>query len=287
MLPFELVEPETLDEAFQYLGSDDPAIRPIGGGTALMLMMKAQFFEPVRLVSLRHLQEPFHGIALEGDVMRIGAMTNFAQLEHSAEIARHFPVVVRAMRDLANVRVRNVATVGGNLAHGDPHLDLPPIWMSQDAEVLILSARGQRTCSVKDLLKGYYETDLASGELIAELRVPLRPDWRSVYAKVTTRSLHDWPALGLAIALKLNGQQIEDARVVLSGALDKATRLVVAEGVLRGQQLNEQLIAQAGDAAVTEAALESDSRGSADYKSHLLRVHLGRAINHLAYNYHD
>src|SRR5690606_6322461 len=146
-------------------------------------------------------------------------MTSFAELEHSAEVARRLPCVVRAMPALANVRVRNVATVGGNLAHADPHLDLPPIWMALDAEALGLSSGGQRTSSVGDLLQGYYETDLACGELIAELRVPLRPSWRTTYVKVTTRALHDWPALGLALSLDMQDGRIRDVRVVLSGAL--------------------------------------------------------------------
>jgi len=287
MIPFELVEPRSLEEAFLQLDQGDPAIRPIGGGTALMLMMKAQFFQPVRLVSLRWLGGSFRALSVEGDVFRIGAMTTFSELAQSADVARRLPAVVRAMPALANVRVRNVATVGGNLAHADPHLDLPPIWMALDAEVLIMGSKGHRTCRVADLFTGYYETVLADGELIAELRVPLRPSWRTTYVKVTTRALHDWPALGLALSLNLQGGKIGDARLVLSGALEKATRLTETEAVLEGSAVDEALLRLAGDAATAEAALESDNRGSADYKSHLLRVHLARAICFLTSNYHD
>lgn len=281
MTPFELVEPRSVEEALSLLGDGDPAIRPIGGGTALMLMMKAQFFQPVRLVSLRWLGEPFRGLKVVGDSIRIGAMTTFSELEHSDEAARQLPAIVRAMPALANVRVRNVATIGGNLAHADPHLDLPPIWMALDAEVLILGPGGQRTCPVADLLAGYYENTLSDGELIAELRAPIRPAWKSTYVKVTTRALHDWPALGLALSLDMQDNQIRDVRLVLSGALDKATRLVVTEGVLRGGVVDEALLRLAGDAATAEASVDSDNRGSADYKSHLLRVHLARAIRSL------
>lgn len=286
MTPFELVEPRTLEEALSLLDQGDPGIRPVGGGTALMLMMKAQFFQPVRLVSLRWLDAPFRGVSLEGGVVRVGAMTTFAELEHSAAMAQRLPAIVRAMPALANVRVRNVATVGGNLAHADPHLDLPPIWMALDAEVLIVSARGEHTSAVADLFTGYYETTLADGELIAELRAPLRPEWRTTYVKVTTRSLHDWPALGLAISLHLQGRQVRDARVVLSGALDKATRLPRTEAVLRGAVIDEDLLRAAGEVATAEADIGSDNRGSADYKSHLLRVHLARAIRSLQASSH-
>jgi len=284
MIAFDLVEPRSLEEAFSLLDHDDPAIRPIGGGTALMLMMKAQLFQPVRLVSLRRLGAPISGFGFESGAgsFRVGAMTTFSELEHSAEAKQHLPAIVQAMTALANVRVRNVATVGGNLAHADPHLDLPPLWMALGAEVLIVGPRGQRRIPVDDIFAGYYETTLATGELIAELRVPVRPGWRSTYVKVTTRAVHDWPALGLALSIDLDGARIRDLRLVLSAALDRPTRLFAAEEVLRGAAIDDEALRRAGDAAAKEADIGSDDRGSADYKSHLLRVHLARAIRSLA-----
>lgn len=280
MASFELVEPQTLEDALTYLDHDDPAIRPMGGGTALMLMMKAQLFKPVRLVSLRKLGRQFDGIELaaDGKSFRIGAMTTFSQLEHSPEIASHLPVVTQTMKTLANVRVRNVATVGGNLAHGDPHLDMPPVWTCLDTKVLILSKAGERIIPVADLFAGYYETTLGQDDLIAELHVPVKPDWKSFYAKVTTRAEHDWPALGIAVSLQCEGRKVKDLRLVLSAAIDKPTRLLAAEEVLRGATVDAATLARAGEAAVSEVDIESDNRGSAAYKKHLLRVHLGRAI---------
>ena len=158
MASFELAEPRSVDEALGLLDHNDPAIRPIGGGTALMLMIKSQLFKPLRLVSLRHLDHPFTGLALDasGTSFRIGSMATFAELEHSAAIKKYFPVIAEAMRTLANVRVRNVATVGGNLAHGDPHLDLPPIWMALDADALILSRDATRRVPIGEIFRGYY-----------------------------------------------------------------------------------------------------------------------------------
>jgi aerobic carbon-monoxide dehydrogenase medium subunit len=284
MAMFDLAEPRTLDETFYLLNHGDPAIRPIGGGTALMLMMKAQIFKPIRLVSLRHLGAPFAGFSLSADgaSLRVGAMTTFAELEHSPTVKMHFPVVIKAMQTLANVRVRNVATVGGNLAHGDPHLDLPPVWMALAAEAQIVSKDAERTVPVEDIFAGYYETTIADGELIAELRVPIRPTWRSTYVKVTTRAIHDWPALGIAVSAEFDGAHVNDLRIVLSAALDKPTRLVAAEQALRGQMVDHASLARAGDAAVAEVDIETDSRGSAAYKNHLLRVHLARAIQSIA-----
>ena len=278
MASFELVEPQTLEETFAALDSDDPAVRPYSGGTALMLMMKAQIFKPVRLVSLRGLGAPFHGLSSDGKEFRIGAMTTFSQLEKSPEIKSQLPIVYNAMEALANVRVRNVATVGGNLAHADPHLDLPPIWTALDAVVHIVGRGGARTIPVEKLFAGYYETTLAQGEIISEIRVPVRPDWKAHYAKVTTRAQHDWPALGIAVAASVKNGTIADARVVVSAGLDRPTRLTATEAVLRGATWSDRIKKAAGEAAVSETQLATDNRGTAAYKRHLLQVHVGRAI---------
>lgn len=284
MASFELASPTTLEEAIGLLDDTDPSVRPMGGGTALMLMMKSQIFEPVRLVSLRKIAMPLRGSAVDADSghFRLGAMTTFSELEHSESIKHHFPAVVEAMRDLANVRVRNVATIGGNLAHGDPHLDLPPIWTALDAEIVVVSRAGTRRMPVEDIFVGYYETSIADGEIITELHVPIKPTWRTTYAKVTTRALHDWPALGIAVSLEMKDARVADVRIVLSAAIDKPTRLRGAEEVLRGEKISQAVLDRAGDVAVSEADIHGDSRGSTAYKNHLLRLHLARAIQKVA-----
>ena len=284
MANFELVEPHSVDEALGLLDYGDPAVRPIGGGTALMLMMRAQLFSPARLVSLRRLGPPFNALTLseDGKLLRVGAMTTFSDLEHAPAIKTHFPVVARTMKTLANVRVRNVATVGGNLAHADPHLDLPAVWVALGAEVLIVKRSGERWTDAENIFAGYYETTLDNGELIAELRVPYRPTWRSTYRKVTTRAEHDWPALGLAVSAEIEGRHVTDVRVVLSAAVDRPTRLRAVEEVLCGSEIDTASLRRAGQAASEEVEITSDSRGSAAYKRHLLRVHLARAFEDLA-----
>ncbi|WP_104018539.1 FAD binding domain-containing protein [Roseovarius nitratireducens] len=281
MADFTIEYPGTLAEALSFLDPDDPSVRPVGGGTALMLMMKSQMFHPTRLVCLSRLSEPMTGCREDGDHIRIGAMTTLSQVEHSALIAAEFPVIHNAMKNLANVRVRNVATIGGNLAHGDPHLDLPPIWAALGAEAIIHGPSGQRSVKVEDLFQGYYETDVADGELITEIRVPRLPGWRATYRKVTTRALHDWPAIGLTLAARFDGDRIADIRLVLSAAVDIPQRLRGAEEVLRGHRPDAMLLARAGDSAAAEAPMEHDSRGSVDYKVHLLKVHILRGMNEI------
>lgn len=284
MKSFDVVEPRSLEEAFSLLDHEDPTVRPFGGGTALMLMMKTGLYSPRLLVSLRHLGDRFTTFAYDDKrkAFRIGAMVRFAALEHSPEIGRLLPVVPAAMQTLANVRVRNVASVGGNLAHADPHLDLPPIWYALDATVTVVNRGGDRRVPISDLFAGYYETTLANDDLIAEIEVPVKPSWRSRYVKVTTRAAHDWPALGLAISAEMAGKRIGDVRLVLSAATDRPRRLSAAEDVLRNATISDDLLRRVGDAASDNIDIESDSRGSSDYKRHLLRVHLGRALQSIA-----
>ena len=207
MTPFELLEPASLKEAIALIDPDDPTVRPIAGGTALMLMMKAGVYRPRRLISLRRLNGGMSGITAEGGALVIGAMTPLAQLEHSPQVAQHAPVIPRIMTRLSNVRVRNVATVGGALAHGDPHMDLPPVAIALGGRVRIVGARGERELAVEDLLTGYYETALAPNELIASLTLPAQGKTRTAYMKVTAGAADDWPALGVAVALERRRRQ--------------------------------------------------------------------------------
>ena len=279
MIPFELVEPASIKEAIALIDPDDPTVRPIAGGTALMLMMKAGVFQPRRLVSLRSLDGGMSGItASPGGELTIGAMTPMSVVEHSPEVARHAPVIPRTMKRLSNVRVRNVATVGGALAHGDPHMDLPPVAMALGARVRIVGAEGERELSVEDLLTGYYETALAPNELIAALTIPAQGNSRAAYFKVTASSADDWPALGVAVSLNGDGAAIKSARIVVSAATPKATRLTAVEKLLAGSTIDDKLLKAAGDAAADEAEIISDVRGSAAYKRELLRVYIGRAV---------
>jgi carbon-monoxide dehydrogenase medium subunit len=241
-------------------------------------MMKAGVFRPAKLVSLRKIERKYTTIAAGADGLTIGAMTTLGTLERSAEVRKLAPLITRTCLTLSNVRVRNVATVGGAMAHGDPHMDLPPVLMALGASVIVAGLDGERTLAVEDLFSGYYETVLAKNELITSVKVPAQGKKRAAYMKVTTGSVDDWPALGVAVVLDGEGDTITSARIVASAATEKATRLTVAEAVLNGQRIDEALLQRAGDAAADEAELVADVRGSVPYKRELMRVYVGRAV---------
>jgi len=278
VIPFEMVEPTSLKEAVSLLDPEQPTIRAVAGGTALMLMMKAGVFQPTKLVCLHHIEPEHSRITVAGDTLRIGALATLSDVEHDANVAARFPVLKRAMRTLSNVRVRNVARVGGALAHGDPHMDLPPVLAALDARVAINGPNGNRELPVVALYAGYYETVLEKNELITAVTVPSLGGRKSAYTKVTSRSADDWPSLGVAVSFAFKDGAIRDPIVVVSAATEKVTRMASAEQALHGAVPDDAVLARAGDAAVAEASILADAHGSAAYKRELLRVYLRRTV---------
>jgi carbon-monoxide dehydrogenase medium subunit len=279
MTPFELLEPRSLKEAAGLLSDGAASVRPMAGGTAVMLMMKMGVLRPTRLVSLRAVEKRYSEIAAGPDGgLRIGAMATLSALERSPLVKSKAPVITRTLRTLSNVRVRNVATLGGHLAHADPHMDLPPVLIALGAMVTTVSARGGRTLSLEQLHAGYLETTLERGELIAEVSLPAQAQRRAAYLKCTTRSADDWPALGVAVALEMDGSTVKDARIVISAATDTPTRIAAAEAALRGTRADESALRRVADAAAASAAVNGDQHGSAAYKRELVRVCVERAV---------
>jgi aerobic carbon-monoxide dehydrogenase medium subunit len=285
MTPFELAEPATVKEAVALLDPDDASVRPIAGGTALMLMMKAGVFQPSKLVSLRNVKELMAINKTPDGGLRIGAMTPLAAIERSAAVRTHAPVITRTLRTLSNIRVRNVATIGGSLAHADPHMDLPPVLIALDAHVTVTGPEGERTIPVEKLFAGYFETVLGRKELITSVVIPAQRDGRAVYLKCTTRAVHDWPALGVAVSLNADGSTITSARIVISAATEKATRLKALERALTGTTVdlkNDKDVRLIRDIAEEETRSEaqciSDGQGSAAYKQQLVRIYVVRAL---------
>lgn len=250
MRPFELLEPRSVREAIAAL--QDEGARPMSGGTALMLMMKAGVLKPARLVSLRRLG--LEKIEASNSALIVGAMTTLRALEKSEAVRNGWPAIAKTLRTLSNVRVRNVATVGGALAHGDPHMDLPPLLAALGARVTIAGPKGERTLPVEDLYAGYLETTLQRGELITGVGIPALGKKRAAYLKCTTRSADDWPAVGVAVVLG------DEERIFVSAATDRPTRLA---------SVNE----------VDKLDIEGDLHGSAAYKKQLLKVYLKRAMD--------
>jgi len=284
MSPFEFAEPACLGEVLALLDPDDPGVRPISGGTALMLMMKSGLYRPRKLISLRLVAGDIDSIRLTADgVLEIGAMVRLSALEHSPEVRRAAPSIVETLRTHSNVRVRNVATIGGNLAHADPHMDLPPLLMTLGAQVLVSGPAGERTIAVEDLFVSYLETVLAGDELIVAVTLPPQRVRRAAYLKCTARASDDWPALGIASGLVNDDGIAREVRIAIGAATQTAMRLRGAEAIIEGHRLDHRLLAEAARAAAAEAPVVADQHGSAAYKRVLVEVYVRRALHKVCY----
>jgi carbon-monoxide dehydrogenase medium subunit len=277
----EYDEPATVEEAVQLLASDAGEARPLGGGTALMLLMKYGFLRPSRLVGLRRLVRDLGGVSQgeQDGELRLGALTSLRDLELAPVLGRSAPVLVEALHILANVRVRNAATLGGHLAHADPHQDLPPILLAMGARARVASPRGSRWIDLDQLVVGYYETALEPDELITELVLPVQADGvQGSYTKFTAVSAEDWPSLGIAVFLRQESRRLTDVRLALSAATERPLRLGAIEEMLEGEQPTEALFQAAADAAASAVEPLPDGASSVAYKREMIRVHVRRAL---------
>jgi carbon-monoxide dehydrogenase medium subunit len=244
--------------------------------------MKARLFQPARLVSLRRVNGALRGVREDGrGGLTIGAMTTLTELERSPQVASAVPVVSRALRTLSNVRIRNVATLGGHLAHADPHMDLPPILLTLGARARAVSRRGERSIALADFFVGYYQSSVARDELITEIDIPPQPPGvHTWYAKFAALSADDWPAVGVAVWYRTESDRITEARVAVSAATERPMRVTGAEAALLGAAPTPETFAAAADAAAQEIEPLADIRGSAAYKREMARVHTRRALSH-------
>lgn len=274
----EVFAPRVRAEALKTLSEHAGATKIIAGGTALMPMIKQRFYQPESLLSL-HLLKPEEEVKVAGDALEIDGLMTLRAMECSELVAKHAPCAVAALHRVSNIRVRNAATLGGNLAHADPHLDLPPILMAMDAEVVAESAKGQRTIALKDFFVGYYETKLEPDEMLRSVRIPLRGEpLNGVYKKFTALSEDDWPAVGVAVFARVAGGTVQDLRIAVSACVERPQRIDALEQQALGQKAGRDLAEELSREVEKLVEPLDDLRGSADYKRHIVATLTRRAV---------
>jgi carbon-monoxide dehydrogenase medium subunit len=283
MRRFELIEPTTLQEACVALANGGD-VKAIAGGTALLTLIKQGIFIPKALVNLQKISavdeisyDPEKGL-------RVGALANIFDIESAPLVRQHYPVLAQACHAVANIRIRNMASIGGNLAHGDYQSDPPTVLLALDAAVELISAAGTRQMKLDDFLLGSYETALEPGELIAALILPPTLALRGTYIKFTTGSSEERPCAGIAALAKFDGEVCRDLRLAVGAVSPRPIRIQKAEELARGAPLTAALIAQAGRLAREVVEPIDDLRGPADYKRHLVEVLVRRALTVVAQN---
>lgn len=280
MKNFTYLEPQTVAEACALLKQLGSEAKVFAGGSHLTILMKQGLYEPKTLVNIKKIAE-LKGIrydATEGLV--IGALVTHRELETSALVKENFPVLSEAEREVANIRVRNMGTVGGNLASGEPLTDLSQIFIALDGKAKIAGPIGQRTIPVEELFVDFYTTSLAENEILTQVVLPPLPARSGIeYIRFSSSSVVDKPSVGVAVRLTLvsGAEMIQTARIVLGCVGATPVRARKAEGLVTGKKLTPELAAEAGNIASQECSPTSDLRGSEQYKRAIVRTLVKRA----------
>ena len=278
---FELLQPRSVDEAIKLLAKHGDDARPIGGGTTLIILMKQRALHYPYLVDLQSVSG-LDQISRESDGVRIGALATHRSVELSPLIRQAFPAVAEAFSKIGNVRVRQTASVGGNLAHADYRLDPPPPLLVLGTVVNAVGPNGSRSIPIKDFFRGLYETALEPGELIVDIKIPfMPPDSKAVYLRYSSLSGNDWPCLGVAaLAIRQDGR-FQELRLALGGVA--ATPLLI-EGLdlVKDQSVDDSVIDKLLDVVDEQVSPSSDMRGSEWYKRKMVRVFVKKAILQLS-----
>jgi aerobic carbon-monoxide dehydrogenase medium subunit len=266
--PFEYTRATSVDEAIGLLERLGDEARLIAGGHSLLPMMKLRLANLEYVIDINDLHDELGYVRVGTGEVRIGAMTRHRELLESPELAAHFPIFADAERIIADPLVRNRGTIGGSLCQADPAEDLTAVCTTVDARCVIRGAGGERVVSMGDFFRGPYETAVEHGEILTEVRIPLRPHGSSAYATVERRA-GDWAVTSAGAAVWMDGSVIADARVGLAAVGANTTGLSAISEALSGREPSEELYAQAGSIAAESCSPVTDSRGTADYKRHL------------------
>ncbi len=282
MRNFEYLEPKSIAEACGLLKRYAGEARPYAGGAYLSIVMKQGLLEPKALVNIKKIEalkeirrDPTEGLIL-------GALVTHREIETSGVVRQSFPILCEVEKEVANIRVRNVGTVGGNLASGEPLTDLAQVLISLDARVKIVGASGERAIPLEELFVDFYQTSLADDEILTHVVVPPLPAGSGVeYIRFSSSSVVDKPCVGVSVRITLDPEKkvCRDVRVVLGCVGPTPIRARKAERILTGKPLRSDLTEEAARSAARECSPVSDLRGSERYKRAIVSTLVKRAAD--------
>jgi aerobic carbon-monoxide dehydrogenase medium subunit len=293
MNPFTYIEPVNIEEALSALAQYGDEAKPIAGGTGLINLMKQQLVQPAYLVGLRRLSElkgmtfsipsPDQEEVTKGSsgarCLALGALCTLRTLETSPLIMQYAPLLAEASRQVATIRIRSMATVGGALAHADPSEDLPPAMIVLDARVHLRSCKSTREIPVAEFFTGYYGTMIEPDELVTEVAIPPQPPNTGVsYIKFLPQTQADYATVAVAARVSLQADRISDVRVALGAVGATPLRATKLEKHLCGQVPAPAVLKHAAELVADIVDPVSDFRGSASYKREMAVVFTRRAL---------
>ena len=280
MIPaaFDYHAPTTLEEALAFLQSHRDEAKVLSGGQSLLPLLKLRLGAAGHLVDIGRIPG-LETIKEEGGVLKIGGRTRESALEHSDLIRTKYPLLADTAAVIADPLVRNLATVGGNLAHGDPANDHPATMLAYRAEVVATGPGGSRTIPIDQFFRGLFQTALEPDEILTEIRIPAPPPRSGgAYVKLE-RKVGDFATAATAVQVTLGaGGEVASIGIGLTNAGPTPIRATAAEALLTGKQPSADLIAEAARQAAAAANPSADRRGAVEYKRQMARVLTARAL---------
>jgi carbon-monoxide dehydrogenase medium subunit len=274
--PFGYERATSVEGAIASLVAHDGDARIIAGGHSLLPMMKLRLANPEHLIDINDLDELSY-ITQDSDWIRIGALTRHVELQRSELLARRYSLFADAEEVIADPVVRNRGTIGGSLCQADAAEDLSAACAACGAQLVIRGVDSERVVSINEFHLGPYMTVVGDGEMLTEIRLPLRPGGGSAHCK-TERRAGDWAIAAASVAVWIDGGTIADAGIALSAVGPTTVQVSRAEELLRGATPSEELFEQARQIAAEDCSPSADGRGPVDYKRHLAGVMTQRAL---------
>src|SRR5208282_2054623 len=280
MIPpsFEYLRPKTLPEAVAMLQQHGEEAKILSGGQSLIPMMKLRLARPGFLIDINRIAGLSY-VKEEDGLLKIGGLTREAELEASPVVRTRYPILLDTAHVIADPQVRNMATVGGNLAHGDPANDHPATMLALGAEIVATGKGGERTIPIKDFFLSVFTTALEHGEILTEIRIPIPPPRSGgAYFKLE-RKVGDFATVGVAAQVTVDGKGVcRSAGIGLTNVGSTPIKATRAEGFLLGKKIDAQQIGQAAQLAAEDARPSSDLRGPAEYKVSMVKELTKRAL---------
>lgn len=279
MIPgeFEYHAPSTVDEAVALLDRLGADAKVLAGGHSLVPAMRFRLAQPQYLVDINRIDGLSH-VREDGGALVIGALTREAELEHAPLVAERYPLLADAGKVIADPLVRNRGTVGGNLAHADPANDHPAVMLAYGATLVAQGPGGRREIPVDDFFVGLFESALEPNEILVEIRIPTPPPGSGGAYEKFERKVGDYAVSAAAVQLTMSGNTCSAARIGLTNVSAVPMRANGAEEALVGNEVTDEVVEAAGQAAAEECDPSADLRGSEAYKRDITRVLVKRAI---------
>ena len=279
MIPpsFDYHAPRSLGEAVSLLSSLGDEAKLLAGGHSLLPMMKLRFAQPAHLIDLGAIQD-LRGIREESGVLVIGAMTTEAELLGSALVRNKVPLLAEGAGQIADPQVRYRGTIGGDISHGDPGNDHPALMLALDASFVVTGPGGQRTLPAKGFFLGLYSTQLASAEILTQIRIPIPAAGTGWSYQKLKRKTGDFATAATAVLLRMKGTTVAQAAIALTNAASTALRATAAERALVGKAINAASLAEAARLAMSICQPATDLRGDAAYKTAMCGEMTRRAL---------